>query len=150
MERGDDDSLWCNAPKDILGLISSRLVAGEYVVFRAVCRNWRDLVPLPRIPREYNTPRLMTLYEERGDVEFFHPLHDALITQKMDIPELVKGSRIRCALKDWLLMSKGNRGMFFFNAVSKHEMQVPREGRQYEICTEYVKLWIITYDIGAQ
>ncbi|PHT47222.1 ATP-citrate synthase alpha chain protein 3 [Capsicum baccatum] len=22
----------------------------------------------------------------------------------------------------------------------KHEMQVPREGRQYEICTEYVKL----------
>ncbi|KAM3341268.1 hypothetical protein P3S68_028903 [Capsicum galapagoense] len=100
MEHGDDDSLWCNAPTDILGLISSRLVAGEYVVFRAVCRNWRDLVPLPRIPREYNTPRLMTLYQERGDVEFFHPLHDALIT---DIPELVKGSRIRCALKDWLL-----------------------------------------------
>ena len=22
----------------------------------------------------------------------------------------------------------------------QHEMQVPREGRQYEICTEYVKL----------
>uniref|UniRef100_M0ZU72 F-box protein family n=1 Tax=Solanum tuberosum TaxID=4113 RepID=M0ZU72_SOLTU len=132
MEPGEDvdRQYWSNAPTDMLRLISSRLVAGEYVVFRAVCKNWR--LSLPDL-HDYsysspfscvNTPCLITFYEETGDVEFFYPLYNAQITQNMDMPEL-RGSRIRCAIEDWLLMSKGDYGMFFFNPFTKVIMKLP-------------------------
>lgn len=43
--------LWSDClPTDILGLISSRLVGGEYFVFRAVCKRWRTAPLKPPHP----------------------------------------------------------------------------------------------------
>ncbi|XP_009600454.2 F-box/kelch-repeat protein At1g57790-like [Nicotiana tabacum] len=132
MERADDDRLWSNTPIDILELISSRLVGRDYIMFCVVCKSWRLPTLTPRPPpltlHEYdsciNTPCLMTIYEERGEIEFFNPLYNA-VTHKMNIPHELKGSRIRCAIKDWLLMSQGRRRMFFFNPITKVIIQLP-------------------------
>ncbi|XP_075079741.1 F-box protein At4g00893-like [Nicotiana tabacum] len=42
----------------------------------------------------------------------------------MDIPKL-KGARIRSANANWLLVSHGNRGMFFFNPISNDIIELP-------------------------
>uniref|UniRef100_A0A1S3ZBV8 KIB1-4 beta-propeller domain-containing protein n=1 Tax=Nicotiana tabacum TaxID=4097 RepID=A0A1S3ZBV8_TOBAC len=111
----------------ILTSISSRLIAGDYIAFRAVCKRWRYpslLPPLP--PPVYDSlwPYLMRLNAETDIVEFFESVYNA-ITHKMDIPKL-RGSRIRSSKANWLLiMSHDNRGMFFFNTKSNEIIELP-------------------------
>ncbi|XP_015160552.1 F-box protein At4g00893-like [Solanum tuberosum] len=123
----EDDKLWSHGiPLDILGLISSRLVAAEYFIFHAVCKHWRytPLTPPPPPQSCPLTPRLMTLRAEAGIVEFFDPVYNVVTTQKTDIPKL-RGARIRSSKANWLLMSSGNRGMFFFNSISNDIIELP-------------------------
>ncbi|KAK4730866.1 hypothetical protein R3W88_023854 [Solanum pinnatisectum] len=120
MEAEKYDDLWSDhVPTDILKSISSRLVAGDYFVFRAVCKAWREH-PLP--------PQLHLHHDDQDDtpsiVEFFNPVYNALIIPTMVISKL-KGSRIRSSKANWLLMSHGNRGMFFFNPKSNDIIELP-------------------------
>ncbi|XP_055812051.1 F-box protein At4g00893-like [Solanum dulcamara] len=123
-----EDTLWSDCiPSDILGLISSRLVAAEYFAFRAVCKRWRyaPVTPPPR-PRqpEKKTPCLFTLRGDTGIVEFYHPVYNIVTTTSIPIPKL-RGSRILSSKANWLLMSHGNRGMFFFNPISNDIIELP-------------------------
>ncbi|XP_075080612.1 F-box/kelch-repeat protein At3g18720-like [Nicotiana tabacum] len=136
MECADDNGLWSDCiPTDILISISSRLIAGDYFVFRAVCKSWRS-IPSPihdshALSHSNNTPCMMTLYQEIGIVEFFHPLYNA-ITHKTDIVPKLRGARIRSAKGNWSLMSQGKRGMLFFNHKSNDIIELPDllEGKQ--------------------
>ncbi|XP_015167297.1 F-box protein At4g00893-like [Solanum tuberosum] len=130
MEETHYDKLWSHGiPSDILELISSRLVAAEYFVFHAVCKRWcyAPLTPPslpPRLMTCSPTPRLMTLWGETGIVEFFDPVYNVVTTQKTDIPKL-RGARIRSSKANWLLISSGSRGMFFFNPISNDIIELP-------------------------
>ncbi|XP_049387211.1 F-box protein At4g00893-like [Solanum stenotomum] len=126
MEVADYDKLWSGIPLDILGLISLRLVAADYFVFRAICKHWR-YAPLtsPPCPQSYTpSPCLMTLQKETGMIEFFDPVYNVVTTQKADIPKF-RGARIRSSKANWLLMSHGTRGMFFFNTISNDIIELP-------------------------
>ncbi|PHT71715.1 hypothetical protein T459_22500 [Capsicum annuum] len=83
----DSDKLWSDRiPPDILGSIASRLVVGEYFVFRVVCKQWRlaPLMPPSHRPRrlhdDLQLPYLMTLHEKTGIVEFFDPVYNVVTT----------------------------------------------------------------------
>ncbi|PHT71578.1 hypothetical protein T459_22363 [Capsicum annuum] len=106
----DSDKLWSDRiPPDILGSIASRLVVGEYFVFRVVCKQWRlaPLMPPSHRPRrlhdDLQLPYLMTLHEKTGIVEFFDPVYNVVTTHNPGISKL-KGSRIRSSKAGWLLM----------------------------------------------
>ncbi|KAM3325076.1 hypothetical protein P3S67_000200 [Capsicum chacoense] len=125
-----ESSLWSDClPTDILGLISSRLVGGEYFVFRAVCKRWRTAPLKPPHPSlrvhddDSPSPYLVTLRQKTGTVEFFHPMYNE-VTHKKNIA-ILKGCRIRSAKGSWLLMSQGNHGMFFFNPHSNDIVELP-------------------------
>ncbi|KAF3617779.1 hypothetical protein FXO38_33773 [Capsicum annuum] len=87
----DSDKLWSDRiPPDILGSIASRLVVGEYFVFRVVCKQWRlaPLMPPSHRPRrlhdDLQLPYLMTLHEKTGIVEFFDPVYNVVTTHNPD------------------------------------------------------------------
>uniref|UniRef100_M0ZX89 F-box protein family n=1 Tax=Solanum tuberosum TaxID=4113 RepID=M0ZX89_SOLTU len=129
--EGEKYDLWSeHVPTDILKLISSRLVAGDYFAFCAVCKAWRQDPLPPQLHLHHDdeddspSPFLMTLHKETGIVEFFNPVYNALIIPTMVISKL-KGSRIRSSKANWLLMSHGNRGMFFFNPKSNDIIELP-------------------------
>ncbi|XP_015086831.1 F-box protein At4g00893-like [Solanum pennellii] len=125
MEEKNYDKLWSDGiPSDILGLISSHLVAAEYFVFRAICKKWRYAPLITQQSSSSQSPCLMTLHKETGIVEFFDPVYNVVTTQKMGIPRL-KGARIRSSKANWLLMSHGNRGMFFYNPISNDIIELP-------------------------
>uniref|UniRef100_M1DXR5 F-box protein family n=1 Tax=Solanum tuberosum TaxID=4113 RepID=M1DXR5_SOLTU len=128
-----DDALWSCIPSDIVGLISSRLVAGEYFIFRAVCKRWRyaPMIPPPRPCQPEKSPCLITLRGNTGIVEFFHPVYNVVTTTSIPILKL-RGSRIRSSKANWLLMSQGNRGMFFFNPISNDIIELPDLQQQNE------------------
>ncbi|KAG5584209.1 hypothetical protein H5410_044643 [Solanum commersonii] len=112
---------------DILKSISSHLVAGDYFVFHAVCKPWREHPLPPQLHLHHDdspSPFLMTLHKETGIVEFFNSVYNALIIPTMVISKL-KGSTIRSSKANWLLMSHGNRGMFFFNPKSNDIIELP-------------------------
>ncbi|KAK4730829.1 hypothetical protein R3W88_023817 [Solanum pinnatisectum] len=94
--------------------------------FHAVCKRWHyaPLTPPPPPQSCSPTPRLMTLRAETGIVEFFDPGYNVVTTQKTDIPKL-RGARIRSSKANWLLMSSGNRGMFFFHSISNDIIELP-------------------------
>ncbi|PHU06255.1 hypothetical protein BC332_22744 [Capsicum chinense] len=137
----DSDKLWSDRiPPDILGSIASRLVVGEYFVFRAVCKQWRlaPLMPPSHRPRrlhdDLQLPYLMTLHEKTGIVEFFDPVYNVVTTHNPGISKL-KGSRIRSSKAGWLLMSHGNRSMFFFNPIDNDIIELPDLEQRENICS---------------
>ncbi|KAG5584115.1 hypothetical protein H5410_044549 [Solanum commersonii] len=74
-----ENALWSDCiPSDILGLISSRLVAAEYFIFRAICKRWRYAsVTPPHCPAQpEKSPCLITFRGDIGIVEFFHPVYN--------------------------------------------------------------------------
>ncbi|XP_049362127.1 F-box protein At4g12382-like [Solanum verrucosum] len=132
-----EDALWSDCiPSDILGLISSRLVAAEYFVFRAVCKKWRyTSVTPPHCPAQpEKSPCLITLRGDTGIVDFFHPVYNVMTTTSIPIPKLMD-SRIRSSKANWLLISHGNHNMFFFNPISNDIIELPDLQEEYEnIC----------------
>ncbi|KAK4730865.1 hypothetical protein R3W88_023853 [Solanum pinnatisectum] len=126
MEESDYDKLWSGIPSDILGLISLRLVAADYFVFRAVCKHWRYASLTPPLHPQSSSPSpcLMTLQKETCIIEFFNPVYNVVTMQKSDIPKF-RGARIRSSKANWLLMSHGNRNMFFFNTISNDIIELP-------------------------
>ncbi|KAK4730787.1 hypothetical protein R3W88_023775 [Solanum pinnatisectum] len=133
-----EDALWSDCiPSDILGLISSRLVAAEYFVFRAVCKKWRYTpVTPPHCPAQpEKSPCLITLRGDTGIIDFFHPVYNVMTTTSIPIPKLMD-SRIRSSKGNWLLISNGSRDMFFFNPISNDIVELPDLQEEYEnICT---------------
>uniref|UniRef100_M1DLR9 F-box protein n=1 Tax=Solanum tuberosum TaxID=4113 RepID=M1DLR9_SOLTU len=82
-----------------------------------------SMPPLPQ-PSSSQWPCLMTLHKETGMLEFFDPVYNVVTTHKTGIQKL-RGSRIRSSRANWLLMSHGNRGMFFFNPFSNGIIELP-------------------------
>ncbi|XP_006341252.2 F-box protein At4g00893-like [Solanum tuberosum] len=134
-----ENALWSDCiPSDILGLISSRLVAAEYFIFRAVCKRWRYApVTPPHCPAQpEKSPCLITFRGDTGIVEFFHPVYNVMTTTSIPIPKLMD-SRIRSSKGNWLLISNGSRGMFFFNPISNDIIELPDLQEYENICPSW-------------
>ncbi|KAH7867208.1 hypothetical protein Vadar_030447 [Vaccinium darrowii] len=118
---------WSTLPTDLLRLICSHLLPDDFHRFHCVCKTWKLIPPLPvPCPSQCPIPQSQWLMFYHGfnrkELNFFHPLYKD--TYRMDIPEL-SGAFLRYSKDGWLLMSRGNRSVFFFNPFSKEKIDLP-------------------------
>lgn len=124
---------WSSLPIELLSLISSSLSPDNFERFCCVCKQWNLVPSLPvPCPTQCPIPRSEWLMLYRGgskmELSFFHPLYKD--TYRMDIPEL-SGALLRCSKDGWLLMSRGNHSVFFFNPFTKAKIDLPNLPHNY-------------------
>ena len=76
---------WASLPTDIVGLVISRLLAGDgdvvdYIAFRAVCSGWRACTPTPRDPTLRDPSLRPRGWVALCDGNGVRPVDDAAIT----------------------------------------------------------------------
>ncbi|KAF9621099.1 hypothetical protein IFM89_016533 [Coptis chinensis] len=128
-----EGSYWIDLPRDILLSIAQHLPsADDYMNFRPVCKKWASIPPIrwttdtTGVTTQY--PWLMYSNRKKSTCSFIDPVFN--VTHCVDRTEL-RGARI-CFSKDgWLLMSKGDRSMFFFNPFTKVTIDLPDLPRDF-------------------
>ncbi|KAI6688320.1 hypothetical protein NL676_025148 [Syzygium grande] len=127
-EEEQEKPPWCDLLPELLDLVSVRLSAPDFSSFRRVCASWRSVTnpvlrPLPPSADFFRrgTPILATVHDDF--CTFFDPIHNAAL--RADIPELA-GSRLRAAGEgDWLLLTRADREVFFFNVSARVTVRLP-------------------------
>ncbi|GMY23375.1 F-box/kelch-repeat protein At1g57790-like [Fagus crenata] len=129
------DSRWSHLPTELLCLVSSHLLLGDFTIFRAVCKSWRSSTSLIRpFPSLIDSPHLLSpclMSIDYHKCRFFHPTYYAAF--EMDIPQLL-GARIRFSKYGWLLLSRDIEddyiySVFFFNPLTKVKVELPTHTR---------------------
>lgn len=116
----DDDIVWA---------VSDFLHTLDYVHLRAVSKKYRSVIDLRRYSstRTVQTtdisPWLISPKYDQSIFNFINPMHDNE-NYLFNIPELLKGSRIRFSKGGWLLMSKCET-LFFYNPFTKSTVRLP-------------------------
>ncbi|XP_026412354.1 uncharacterized protein LOC113308093 [Papaver somniferum] len=134
---------WGNLlPNDIICLLGSYLHTLGYIHWRAVSKSHQSIVPKATGNRfSYNrnirtdlTPWLVFSDDNLGVYNFLNPLHNEKYL--MNIPELLKGAKIRSSKGGWLLISKG-RNSFFSTIPSLEQLSNSRTYQMTRIlCTQ--------------
>jgi hypothetical protein len=125
------DRSWSDLLPELLCLVSSHLLAGDFITFRSICKSWRSSTSLIRpVPPLIDSPHslspcLMSIGYPK--CKFFHPTYYG--TCEMHIPELL-GARIRFSKYGWLLLSRdeddyNDYNIFFFNPFTKVKIELP-------------------------
>ncbi|KAI3877676.1 hypothetical protein MKW98_020157 [Papaver atlanticum] len=123
---------WVLQNDHMVQLISDYLTPLDYIHFRAVCRNYRSIIPLVNCSRSCSTkcldatslsPWMVFSKDNEAVYSFINPMHNNE-NYLMSIPELLQGSTIRYSKGSWLLMSKGLIGMFFYNPFTKNTIKL--------------------------
>ncbi|PIA46786.1 hypothetical protein AQUCO_01500377v1 [Aquilegia coerulea] len=119
---------WTDLPLDVLRLSTTHIIFGtDYRNFRSVCKTWATSVPPNRWPTNKvgsatECPWLMFSNRENITCSFLDPISS--FTHCVNMPELM-GAKI-CFSKDgWLLMSKGDHNIFFFNPFNNITIKLP-------------------------
>ncbi|MCL7034772.1 hypothetical protein MKW94_029827 [Papaver nudicaule] len=119
--------------EDILWFLSRYLSPLDYIHLRAVRSDYRSVFPVVNW-RKFCSPRslqstvlspwLVFAKDNASVYSFINPVHndENYLTR---IPELLKGSTIRFSKGGWLLMSKGNHSVFFYNPFTKAIIKLP-------------------------
>ncbi|XP_030964066.1 F-box/kelch-repeat protein At1g57790-like [Quercus lobata] len=124
---------WSHLPPELLCLVSSYLLAGDFTTFRVICKSWRSSTSLPRPAVSTLTdspwslsPCLMSVGSHK--CTFFHPGYQKHDACEIDIPELLD-ARIRFSKYGWLLLTGygyDNFSVFFFNPFTKEKVELPK------------------------
>ncbi|XP_026412744.1 uncharacterized protein LOC113308499 isoform X2 [Papaver somniferum] len=131
---------WVTLTDDIVWSISSYLSPLDYIHLRAVRRNYRSVIPLLNWrrfcpSRSLQTadlsPWLVFAKDNEAVYSFINPMHNDE-NYLMSIPELLKGSTIRFSKDGWLLLSKGDYSLFFYNPFTKAIIKLPDLPEDYE------------------
>ncbi|XP_026450464.1 uncharacterized protein LOC113350531 isoform X2 [Papaver somniferum] len=119
--------------EDIVLFISSYLSPLDYIHLRSVSRNYLLVFPLVNLRKFCSTRSLQTTVlspwmvfakDNESVYSFINPMHNDE-NYLAGIPELLKGSTIRFSKGGWLLMSKGNYSVFFYNPFAKAIIKLP-------------------------
>ncbi|KAM7473662.1 hypothetical protein LguiB_020905 [Lonicera macranthoides] len=120
-----------NLPVDVLRLIGSRLLARDRIFSRSVCRNWRSAIPVVPSPvpltkslMSFATmtrfPLLMYYGCEGSFYSFYHPVYNTTY-----VSPKIANAKIRFSKDGWLLMSQGQKEIFFFNPIINKQIDLP-------------------------
>ncbi|KAL5724220.1 hypothetical protein ACHQM5_007506 [Ranunculus cassubicifolius] len=109
-------------PEEILRLIATCLlpIAYDCMRFRLVCRTFRRSAPPLRLSTQY--PLLMFGNRRHVRCSISDPIKN--ITYCFDLPKLL-GAKIRFSKDGWLLMSKDDTSLFFFNPYTQVTVELP-------------------------
>jgi hypothetical protein len=129
-EKKEVDSRWSELPDELLCLVSSHLLAGDFTTFSAVCKSWRSstslsrrkVTPLALIDSPHSLhPCLMSV--DYHKCRFYHPTY--LGADHADISQLL-GARIRFSKYGWLLLTRDIDGsIFFFDPFTRVKVELP-------------------------
>ncbi|CAK9147201.1 unnamed protein product [Ilex paraguariensis] len=120
---------WCDLPLDLLSLIISNLFAGDCSAFNMVCKSWRPITPAIRpLPPPIGSPHCQSpclLFFQRSShkCKLFHPLYNDFY--HMELPEILD-AKMRFSKYGWLLMSREDLSVFFFNLSTKVTIELPK------------------------
>ncbi|PIA34179.1 hypothetical protein AQUCO_03800038v1 [Aquilegia coerulea] len=128
--EGNQEISWKDLPRELLGLILSSLSFGDCIRIRLTCESWMSITPPLRsnnlhIPPEsgHLVPWLMCFPKKNHSVyKIYHPIYSGGYTN--NIPELA-GAIIRNARCGWLLISRGDTCIFFFNPFTLEIINLP-------------------------
>jgi hypothetical protein len=126
-ETNDVDRPWSDLPYELLCLVSSHLLAGDFVTFRAVCKSWRSSTSLiqRKVPLSIDSPHFLypcLMSVDYHKCRFYHPTY--LGDDLADISELL-GAHICFSKYGWLLLTQNDRSIFFFNPFTKVKVELP-------------------------
>ncbi|OVA04445.1 Protein of unknown function DUF295 [Macleaya cordata] len=117
---------------DILELIANYLHPVDYIHFRAVCKEYRSMIPAVNWKTSCTRIRQTTslspflIFSKNNDTihNCVDPMHN---NEKylMNLSDLLLGATIRFSKGGWLLMSKGERTVFFYNPFTRATIQLP-------------------------
>ncbi|KAF9621465.1 hypothetical protein IFM89_021769 [Coptis chinensis] len=120
---------WIDLPLDILLSITMKLpLPGDYINSRLVCKTWASSLP-PTIRWTVNpicsaTQCPWLMFSNRGSRTCSFVDLTSNATHSFDMPELL-GAQICFSSDGWLLMSKGEYSMFFFNPFTTVTIELP-------------------------
>ncbi|KAI8570120.1 hypothetical protein RHMOL_Rhmol01G0008900 [Rhododendron molle] len=108
---------WASLPTDLLCLMLPHLFLGDIKRFHNVFRSWQLTTT-----SSVQSLVLKFIGNDNTRCKHFHPLYKS--PYSMYIPELF-GAVPRFCKDGWLLMSRGERSMFFFNPFTKALINMP-------------------------
>ncbi|KAF9614044.1 hypothetical protein IFM89_014844 [Coptis chinensis] len=112
---------WNDLPMDILRLIALYLPStADYLNFGRVCKSFASSIP--QIPLTTQYPQFMFSNRINSVCSFYDPMDN--VTYCFDIPELL-GARVHFSKDGWLLISKNDYTMSFFNPFTKVTVELP-------------------------
>ncbi|PIN23695.1 hypothetical protein CDL12_03588 [Handroanthus impetiginosus] len=126
-----------NVPQDILSLILSKLFFKDYCNFKMVCKSWnlicpvRPLLPPINLP-EFHSPCLMIPHMSNCSWKIYHSLYNN--SYYLEFPELMD-AEVLYSKYGWLLMSKDEFMLFFFNPFTRKKIELPPTTKSFfSIC----------------
>ncbi|CAA0809990.1 Unknown protein [Striga hermonthica] len=111
---------WADLPPELLDLILSNLFAGDRHSFSLVCRPWNRVAASS--PHRYS-PCLIDYHPGTRTWRFHHP-HGGFFFHET-FPELPKDAEIRCSRHGWLLISRPDTTLFFFDPSNRRSVELP-------------------------
>ncbi|KAF9615717.1 hypothetical protein IFM89_026132 [Coptis chinensis] len=112
---------WNDLPMDILRLIALYLPStADYLNFGCVCKSFASSIP--QIPLTTQYPQFMFSNRINSVCSLYDPMDN--VTYCFDIPELL-GARVHFSKDGWLLISKNDYTMSFFNPFTKVTVELP-------------------------
>ncbi|KAI3949021.1 hypothetical protein MKW98_021627 [Papaver atlanticum] len=121
--------LWVKLDDDMVWTISNFLHTLDYIHLRAVSKKYRSVLHMGRYSSNRTvqitdiSPWLFFPMFDQAVYKFVNPVHNNE-TYLMNIPESLKGARIRFSKGGWLLMSK-HKSLFFYNPFTKSIVRLP-------------------------
>ncbi|KAI3467521.1 hypothetical protein Pfo_024184 [Paulownia fortunei] len=114
---------WADLPEELLSLILSNLFAKDRHTFSLVCKSWNSAA---KVSPFRHSPCLM-LYERSNCMWKIFQYNSFFC---MDFPELNQ-AEIRCSKYGWMLMSREDCSMFFFDPFNNEMIELPKSDFQY-------------------
>ena len=132
-ETKDVNRPWSDLPYELLCLVPSHPLAGDFVTFHAICKSWRWSTSLiqRKVSLSIDSPHFLypcLMSVDYHKCRFYHPTY--LGAYLANVLELL-GARICFSKYGWLLLTRNNRSIFFFNPFTKVKVELP------SICSPY-------------
>ncbi|KAI3464673.1 hypothetical protein Pfo_021336 [Paulownia fortunei] len=108
---------WADLPEELLSLILSNLFAKDRHTFNLVCRSWNAA----SAASPYRHSHCLMFYQTSEHLWKFFQYNNFFY---MDIPEL-DNAEILCSKYGWLLISRDDYTLFFFDPFNKQKIELP-------------------------
>ncbi|XP_050220969.1 uncharacterized protein LOC126671254 [Mercurialis annua] len=137
----EQEETWSALPSELLSLISSTLSGSDTLNFNFVCKSWQSvsvltpsstqlIMPSKTLSEIHQFPLLLFLGRDDGPLcNFYHALNNTIYT--LNVPE-IGNARVRFSKNGWLLMSRGDFKMLFFNPLTKERIDLPNLRANYK------------------
>ncbi|CAI9102185.1 OLC1v1000411C1 [Oldenlandia corymbosa var. corymbosa] len=129
-EGVDEERNWSDLPHDLLCKLLYHLSPPARCAFKATCKSWSAAkislpppIDSPVSPCYYSCPNLMFTNCYKSRYKFYNPInHEFFLVCATGL----KGALVRCSNFGWLLMSRPNLDLFFYNPVTTQKVLLPR------------------------